>query len=342
MAIDPVTLSALFSAGKSALSSKKGKKVAKTGVLGALPFLGNKLGLFDKGEDASLQDQRTPQQLEAAGILQSLGTTGTGAGITLGEKFEGSLGDFESTDIEQAGLRRLLESTGARPDLSKARSTFESLADTTFDPDDPRTGFGAFKKLALRESQAGQDVLNREAAITGSRFGTGIQRRKRELGDITSERLQNRLADLFTQSRQTQLAGATGLAGLAAQEQGQERAGIEQALRLGGRERELKTQEARAKFNEFNRQRAETLGRIDLLRGEANRNPMLGISSIPGSPSPFSQLINSVLGSAGDEFGSRIGKKGLDYLASRRGGGGSNIGSGVTSYGVKAPSRTKF
>jgi len=270
--------------------------------------------LFGGGKGVKETDQRTPEQLAAARILQSLGTTGSGGGINLGEAYTGSLGDFNATDIEQAGLARLFSSTGARPDLTKARSTFENLADTTFNPDDPRNGFGAFKKLALREAQAGQDILNREAAITGSRFGTGIQRRKQELGDITNERLQNRLGELFLNSRQTQLAGAQGLSGLEFQKQQQDQARIQQALQFGGLERQLKTQEAQAKFNEFNRQRGEILGRVGILQTEANRNPLLGVSSIPGSPSPFSSLINTVLGSAGKGIGEQIGTEGIGSI----------------------------
>ena len=72
-------------------------------------------------------------------------------------------------------------------------------------------------------------------------------------------------------------------------------------------ERNLKNQEAQANFNEFQRQRSEELSRIGLLQTEANRNPLLGISSIPGSPSPFSSLINSVLGGVGQSIGGKIG-----------------------------------
>ena len=88
-------------------------------------------------------------------------------------------------------------------------------------------------------------------------------------------------------------------------------------------------------MGEFKRQRGEELRRIDLLSAEANRNPFLGISSIPGGQSGFSQLANSVLGSAGQSIGSDPS----GFLSGLKGlfGGGGTASSSARSLNLPSP-----
>lgn len=256
------------------------------------------------GDDISLTDQRTPEQIQAANILQQLATTGSGGGLTLGTPYTGSLGSFTPTTAEQTGLQQLMGSVGAtNPALQQAQDVYSKFSQAAFDPSmlDP------FKKAAYKEQGKAEDVLNREAAITGSRFGTGIQQRKTELAGDVQNTIQQQLANLFLGQQQVGLQGAAGLANVGGQQQVQQQQTLQNLFNFGQLERQLKNQEAQAKFNEFERQRGEQLGRLDLLSQEANRNPLLGISSIPGSPSGFSQLINSVLGGVGTGLGEGLG-----------------------------------
>ena len=297
------------------------------GVIGGLG------GLFMGGDkdDIKLEDLRTPEQKQAAAALQQLGMTGQFGNINLGEAFGGSLGDFQSTGIEQGGLQGLagLLRQGPSGDVTKARETFGNLADTTFDPSDPTSGFAEFSRQLARSGRESEDILNREAAITGSRFGTGIQRRKVDLGERLQDIRGGRLVDIFQRSRQQQLAGAQGLQSLEQQEQGRRERAIEGALQMGGLERNLSNQQAQAELDEFKRQRGETLSRVGLLSQEASRNPYLGISSIPGGQTSFQELTSSVLGSIGQGLGSELG-------SSLFSGGSGGIGSsgGISSGNV--------
>lgn len=274
---------------------------------------GGLAGLFLGGneKDLKLEDLRTPEQLEAARILMQLGTTGSGAGITLGTPYGGSLGSFSPTQLEQSGLSQLFGGgMGTNTALQGAESTFSRLANAAFDP----SVLEPFRKAAYREQGEANDILNREGAISGNRFGTAILGEKRELAENTQNMLQQKLAELFLNQQNVSLAGAQGLAGVGGQQANLAQQNLSNLFNYGALERQLKNQEAQAQYNEFTRQRSEELGRIDLLGQEANRNPYLGVSSLPGEATPFQSLINTVLGGIGSGVGESIGTSGFDNL----------------------------
>ena len=250
----------------------------------------------------AFKDLRTPEQVQAQQGLAQLGQTGSYGGINLGEAYGGSLGNFDMTGIEGQGLEGLqqLLQGGNSQDVQGARSTFQNLADTTFDPSDPKSGYASFQRQLARSGKESEDILSRNEAIQGSRFSTAAGQSRVDLAERMQDIRGGKLAELFQSGRQQQLAGAQGLAGLADSEHSRKAQSVEMATRLGGLQRDLKNQEAQAKFSEFQRQRGETLARLDLMSNTANINPYSGISSLPGSPSAFSGLANSVLGYAGE------------------------------------------
>jgi len=255
--------------------------------------------IFGGGDPVSVTDQRTPEQLQMAQILQQLATSGSGAGITLGTPYSGSLGSFSPTSQEQTGLASLLNQPTSNTALNQAQDVFSKMSQAAFDPSvlDP------FMKAAQRSAQEGSDILDRDAAVTGTRFGTAILGEKANLSENIQNNIQQKLAELFLNQQNVSMLGAQGLAGVGGQQVGMAQQNLSNMFNYGALERQLKNQEAQTQYNEFTRQRSETLGRIDLLGTEAGRNPYMGISSIPGSPSPFSSLINSVLGAAGTAIG---------------------------------------
>jgi len=295
MAIDPVTLSLLVKAGTTAAKNPKVQKFASKGFLGAVPFGLSKL-LGD--DDDGLEDVRTEEQKQAAAALQSLGQTGSGAGITLGKAFEGPLGEFEQTSGEKQALGQLQSLFGSQ-NQQQAEGVFSQAANAKFNPDDPSSGFAAFSRALEKSGGQAQDKLNQQAAITGGVFGSG---RGRDTASLQSD-IQNQkgqfLTQLFQNQQQVALQGAQGLQDIETQK-AQQSAQLQQQAAV---ERQLKDQQAKSALGEFKRQRSEELARIDLLQAEANRNPFLGVSSIPGSASGFSQLANSVLGEAGKSIG---------------------------------------
>lgn len=313
----------------SLASSGIGKSVIGMGVTSGLSSLfgGNK-----QGDPISLQDLRTPEQIQATQLLSQLGSTGSAAGINLGEAYTGSLGSFDPTQLEQMGLSQLFSQSPTNTALSGAQDVFTKLSGAAFDPSvlDP------FVKAAKRQGAEANDVLNRESAITGNRFGTQILGEKAKLSENVQNSIQQKLAELFLNQQNVSMQGAQGLANVGQLQQQNQQTNLQNLFQLGSLQRELANQEAQAKFNEFNRQRGETLGRVDLLTQAAERNPYLGISSIPGSPSPFSSLINSVLGSAGQTIGAGLPgaiSSGLGSLGS----GISNLFGRITQGPLQGP-----
>lgn len=262
------------------------------------------------GKQTKVGDIRTPEQKAAQALLQQLAMTGSGGGITLGTPYTGSLGDFNMT-AGTASANANLASLFNNQDIQNARKTFTNLADTTFDPSDPRSGYAAYSRELAKAQGESSSVLDREAAISGSRFGTGILKNKQDLATTFANQRETALASLFQNARSSQLAGAQGL-----QELNTKQGTLAQTIaQQEDIVRQLKNQEAQAKYDEFKRQRGETLGRIDLLTTEASRNPLLGITQY-GESSPWSGLVNSVLGAAGTAIGGPIGGMIGDSLSS--------------------------
>jgi hypothetical protein len=289
----------------------------------AAPMIGS---LFGGGESTDLEDLRTPEQKKAAALLLQLGETGSAAGINLGEAYGGSLGSYDTSGAT-TGYQQLMDLYGGR-DINQARDVYSSLANTKFNPDDPSSGYAAFSRSLAKAGQESSDVLNREAAITGNRFGTAIAGEKANLSADLANQRGMYLAQLYNQSKNQALAGAQGLQGLATQQSNI----AQNAAQMKILENQIKDQQAKDALTEYKRQRAETLSRIDLLSTEANRNPYMGVSSIPNE-SPLSGMINSVLGGVGTSAGESMGGwlSGL-FSKSSTAGTGSTSGISMTPY----------
>lgn len=268
---------------------------------GMSTIAGGLSSLFGGGNDIELEDLRTPEQIAAAKSLQSLAQTGTGAGITLGQGYDGALGSYDTSGQQQAYNQ--LQSLYNGQDITQARDVYSKATENKFNPDDPSSGYAAFSRALAKSGQEASSALDREAAITGSRFGTAIGGNKADLAaDMQNQRGQF-LAQLFNQGENRAMQGAQGLQDIASQQAqlAQYASAQDQYVQ------QVKDQEAKDALSEFQRTRNEELSRIDLLSAESNRNPYMGVSSIPGSASPFSSLANSVLGGIGSSIGDSIG-----------------------------------
>src|SRR5574343_951967 len=251
-----------------------------------------------KKEDVQLQELLTPEQKKAREALMQYGLTGvTPSGYRAGEAYDLSRFDFGVTPYETAGLSRLFSPSA---DIESARKIYGSMSDTTFRPEDESTGLGAFRKALQREVGAASDVLNREAAITGSRFGTGIQRQKTDLAAQQSEQLASKLAELFTGQQNRAMQAASGLAGL----EGLESNRLAQLFNYGGLQRELANQKAQLAYNEKQRQRDEQLATLGTLGSIFSTPIQYGQTSYTiKTPSLFSKLATIATTAAGAYFG---------------------------------------
>ena len=242
----------------------------------------------------------TPEQLSSVKGLQSLASTGTGAGITLGEGFEGPLGNFDVSGQQQA--QKSLSDLRTGSDLTTARNTFTDLANTEFDPSDPKSGYAAFSKALAREGQKSTDLVNREAARTGGVFGSGRGEELSQVAEGLSLQRGQFLSNLFQNGRAQQLAGAQGLFNIA----GQDANVITEISRQAQLENAVKDAEARSALTEFKRVRAEELSRIGLMQDQFN-NPLGPIEE--KSTGYLGQLIGAFGGIAGSYISANRGNK---------------------------------
>jgi hypothetical protein len=254
----------------------------------------------------------TPEQKQAMQLLQQFGATGQIGNFQAGEGY-GNLGDFDfgMTGIEGMGQDQLynLLSSGTGADMSTASRTLTDIANQQFNPDDPSSGYGAFSRQVARAGKTASDVLNREAAITGGRFGTGIQRQKTDLAAQMSDQLGSKLGELYSEGQRNKLAAAGGLAGIAqAQEQiNQNR--IQSAYQYGQRERELKNAKAQLAYDDWQTARKERMSSISGLSTVLSKGttPMWGGTTQEYStPTGFQSFMNSMNGSSGGAGGSSL------------------------------------
>jgi len=229
----------------------------------------------------------SPEQMQSIRILESLASTGSGGGITLGERYSGDLGYHQQTPGELQALSGIQGLIGGQ-DISGARDVFSRMADHKFDPDDPSSGYAAFSRALAKAGAESADVLNREAAITGSRFWTGIQRQKASLaGDLANQRGMF-LADLFSRGEDRAMQGAHGLQGLVGTQQNL----FQELASQAAIERLLKDKQVKEQYLEFERARGEEMERLGLMKDQW-MNPMGLRTKTSAVPTGFSSMISS-------------------------------------------------
>lgn len=259
--------------------------------------------LFDsKKKTVTQEPMLTKQQIQAQNALLTLANEGRVGNLNDDQV---NLGNYDLVDSERTALSQLAQllGSGAREELATSRNVLTDIANEGFNPD--AMGFQNFKKIAAKELQDQNDILNREALLTGSRFNTGLLQEKRELQERNDNRLLATLSDLYNTARNRSLQASGGLQSLAGLSEGLDLGRIDAGLNLGTRERDLINQEAEVKYNDFLRKRNERLGSLSTLY---NKNVPYGVKSTTvKSPSLFSQLAAPLLGAAGTAIGGPVG-----------------------------------
>ncbi|RLC88226.1 MAG: hypothetical protein DRJ03_03515 [Chloroflexi bacterium] len=279
---------------------------------GASPLLGA-MGVFDKPESTTVTQvpMITDEQQEAMKLLLDFGKTGkTPSGYVAGEDFDTSGFDFGKTGIESEATNRLLRLlTGGSPEgIGTARDALTRLATSGMDFDDPDSEFGAFKRRLAREVGEASDVIDREAAITGDRFGTRIIGEKGDLAARQGDLISEKLGALFRDTQDRTLQAALGLGGLESTADAIEQSRLSLGFEAGGLDRTLKNAKAQLNFDEFMRKRKEKLASLSGLETVFNRNIPFGIKSSTYTPqSTFSKLLNFGLQAGGTALGAMVG-----------------------------------
>lgn len=239
----------------------------------------------------------TPEQQASIRALMSLASTGSGGGITLGEAYGGALGSYD-TSGQQTAYDQLMSLYGGK-ELSTAGDVYTRMANNSFNPDDPSSGYAAYSRALAKAGEESSSALDREAAMTGSRFGTSIVEKKADLSADLANQRGMFLAELFNQGENRALQGAQGLQSLVGTKSGLATTASSQAAMINA----INDAKAKDALDEFKRQRKETLSRIGLMQNQMN-SPMGTITTT--SPSSFSQLGSNVLEGAGSALGGML------------------------------------
>lgn len=251
-------------------------------------------GLFKAKTNTVTQEALlTPEQKQMMTLLSQLGGTGSAGGITLGDQYGGSLGNFDMSGIESMGGNRLMEllNAGTPEGIGTARNTLTGLANNKFNPDDPTSGYAAYQRQVERSAQGVNDNLNRDAAITGDRFSSTLGRQKADLAAQQSDVLASKLAELYNTAQDRSLNASNSLASLENTNENINQNRIGSAFQYGGLERMLKTAEAQAKYGEFQRARTEKLGQFDVAKNLLGQKFEWGVPSVTTkSPSTFMSM----------------------------------------------------
>jgi hypothetical protein len=289
------------------------------------------MGLFDsffKGKTSTVsQTPMTTAEQDAA--RKALLAYGQGTG---GSGYDFSGFDFGPTGTENTGLNLLNQNlmAGQSAGMGTAQDVLSGMATQTFNPDDPGNAFAAFQRQLSRATQNSADQLNREAAITGSRFGTQIARQKADLGERQADITANKMGDMWSQTQGNKLAAAQGLGQLQAMQEQINQSRIAQAFQLGGLQRELKNQQAQLKYGDYMDTKND---RLNALTGVMGNNVQWGIKDYTTkTASPFSSLLNQALTVGGQALGTAVaGPLGGMIGGSIGGLFGKSAGGGSTS-----------
>ncbi len=181
--------------------------------------------------------------------------------------FKGPLGSFDPSQIEELSQNKLFEliSGGLPGALTEGTEFLSGVLDQEFDP--TKGIFPGFKTGVLRGAGEASDVLNRELAIQGGRFGTQGIKEKGLLAERTTDILTNKLAELFDTAQQRKLQAAGGLidAGTISEQIQQQRLGL--GFGAGSLDRLLKNAAAQAKIVEFEKDREFQLRSLTTILG---------------------------------------------------------------------------
>lgn len=300
---------------------------AGAGILGSL----NKKGKSVAEQQMEAMNNLKLQNMEA---LSNYSKTGQLGQYQAGEPYTGDLGSFDPTQLENMGLEQLtqLMGSGMPETYTKGLNPLLDFMNTGYDAANSDL-YKGFRTGAMREQQTGMDDLKRNLAVTGDLYSTNTGREAGLLGERTQQNLQNKLAELTDTNVARKLGIAKDVTQLGMQEEDLKQQRIQQAMTLGSLQRVLKDQEAKAKYAEFNRTRAEWQDTVDAAKQLASGGFVQPNES--GSGNIFSELLNA--GISG--LTSAQGMSGWQSLFKGFGNNKTNTGSvyNGTDYSLKAP-----
>lgn len=274
---------------------------------GAAGALGGMGGGYDT---TSQQVMETPEQREARRMLLQYAQTGNFGNIKAGEDIGIQSGNYDMSGLENTATGQLYNRLNAgNPEMfGLADQGIRDLMDTSAAGLDAQ--FSPYKALAEREGRNAADALKRNAAFSGSLYGSDTIRGLGDVAARTAETNQARLADLTTGAlnRKTQAIGLAQQSGSLSEDTARNR--IADAFQYGGLQRNLQNAQVEAANAEKMRRRNEQLNQINAGMGVAGQNAQFGVPEIKTpKPNPYMDFLNLIVGTGGSVAGSIIGAK---------------------------------
>jgi len=269
-----------------------------------------KLSDFLGGSKSTITQEpmQTEEQKKMMQMLSQFAQTGSwgDSGYTAGQEYGGAMGNYNMSPIESQAQNSLLSMlSGGMGTFGLAKDEITKLLGSDkYDPYSDKGIYSGFAKNVDREAGETSDAMKTNMAITGDLFSTENARQHGLLAERTHDTKTNKLAELYDTFAQRKLAGA----GMAAEMGAQEMNMLGMAQQMGALERMLKDQQAKEKYAAWQNQRNEFTQAIEAAQGVFNKDVPYGVKSYTASsPSPFSTILNSVLGAAGTAIGGPIG-----------------------------------
>ncbi len=223
-----------------------------------------------------------------------------------GQQYSGALGSYSMTPTEQAGmgsLNTLLASS--IPKMSQLGQTEieKLLTSGAYDPYAKGGQYQGLKTNILREAKDVEGVLNRQGAITGGLYSSGIAKEKGLLAERTHQTLANTLADLYQNYTNQKLTGAQTAQNMGVQNEQVEQSRISQAMQYGSLQRTLEDAQAKAQYSNWLTARGE---KLNALTNVMNMNANYGVKSYTAtSENPWTSLLNTALTGVGTYLGQK-------------------------------------
>lgn len=277
------------------------------GVIGGLAggFMGGKKKNIELDPYAGM----TPEQRQAMAILQQFGSTGQIGDFQAGQEYDFGGFNYGLNPSELTGGALLDKNLQAGPatGIADAQNALTGMVNASFNPDDPSNGFAAFQRQLARSTKDNADVIARNAAITGNRFGTQIGKDYADLAAQQSDITASKLAELWKQTEANKISAASGLNSLAANQEQINQSKIAQAFQIGQQQRAVENQKAQAQYDDWVRARNERLSSINSLNSVLSKGTTPGLNSYEYTqPSAFQQFTNSFNASSGGSGASSI------------------------------------
>lgn len=304
------------------------------------PF-GMQGGFFKKGSYSTPDPKAfmTPEQQEALGGMMAFarsGKFGPGMGMTAGETYKGSLGDFEMTGTEKTSQSKLdaLLKSGMAGSFGLGTDEIKKLLTTNaYDPNNDGGVYSGLTAGIDYNTQRAMDAAKHAGAYSGGLYSSGVGRNIQDVAIQGGNQKSSILAGLYKDFADKKFNAIPLALGAGESEEGMNLNRINAGYSFGGLPRALNTARDQANYGEFQRSRSEAMSPLNMMAKVYGNGPNWGT---PGqtieTPSQWNRLLDMAVqggatalgayagGPAGASAGAQIGGS---FKPSQFGGGGA-------------------